>query len=206
MNAVHLSRELGHLFGYLSRDAKQYVLKTCATAASIEDCPADVQKWLADKSTIPADKLSDLAKMAVKQLANKSASADTLKFVPGTLEVKRAKSRLAILPNPNDPRIDDPTRYVESPWRVVEVPTVNPSTWDLAKPTIVNLDELLATDPFLDRKRVKKHIESMGQALTPNRSYPLVVDENGHKIIIDGHHRLMASWLLGQEQAAVWLV
>lgn len=139
-------------------------------------------------------------------IATKSATADVPKFVPGPAEVERAKSRLAILPNPNDPRIDNPDKWVESPWRLIEVPTVNPASWDLAKPSIINLDELLATDPFLERKRVKKHIDAMGQALTANRSYPLVVDVDGHKIIIDGHHRLMASWLLGQDQAAVWLV
>jgi len=136
----------------------------------------------------------------------KSVVADVLKFVPGPLETKRAHSRLAILPNPNNPQIDNPEKWVESPWQTVEVPTVNPATWDLAKPTIINLDELYGTDPFMSRKRVAKHIDVMGQAMTPNRSYPLVVDKNGRKIIVDGHHRLFACWLLGMEQAAVWLV
>lgn len=134
-----------------------------------------------------------------------AASATMIKGVPSKLEVDRAKSRLKILPNPTDPGMEDPTKYVESPWAVVPVPTINPNAWDDAKLEIVNLDELLATDPYLDRKRVKHHIESMGQALTPYRSYALVMVKDGSSIIVDGHHRLMAQWLLGQDQAAVWI-
>jgi hypothetical protein len=126
--------------------------------------------------------------------------------VPGPLEAERALSRLAILPNPADAGLDEPEKYVESPWEVVVPPTVDPNVWDNAVKTLVNLDELFGTDPFLKRKRVRKHIEAMGQALTEFRSYPLVVVYKGNTIILDGHHRLMSIWLLGQETAAVWKV
>lgn len=126
--------------------------------------------------------------------------------VPGPLEAERAISRLAILPNPADPALDEPEKYVESPWQVVEPPTIDPNVWDNAVKTLVDLNELFGTDPYLKRKRVRKHIEAMGQALTEFRSYPLVVEKNGDTIIIDGHHRLMSVWLLGQETAAVWKV
>lgn len=126
--------------------------------------------------------------------------------VPGPLEAERAISRLAILPNPADPALDEPEKYVESPWQVVAVPTIDPNIWDNAVKTLVDLNELFGTDPYLKRKRVKQHIEAMGQALTEFRSYPLVVVYNGDTIIIDGHHRLMSVWLLGQETAAVWKV
>lgn len=126
--------------------------------------------------------------------------------VPGPVEIERALSRLAILPNPADADIEAPEKYVESPWQVVEVPTIDPNVWDKAVKVLVPLNDLFGTDPFLKRKRVAKHIEAMGQALTEFRSYPLVVVKDGSMIIIDGHHRLMSIWLLGQEDATVWKV
>jgi hypothetical protein len=133
-------------------------------------------------------------------------SVEPMLGVPGPLEAERALSRLAILPNPADAGLEEPEKYVESPWEVVEPPTVDPNIWDKAVKTLVNLDELFGTDPYLKRKRVRKHIEAMGQALTEFRSYPLVVVYKGNTIILDGHHRLMSIWLLGQETAAVWKV
>ena len=129
-----------------------------------------------------------------------------VKGVPGPLDVARAISRLAILPNPADPVLEDPEKYVESPWHSVPSQTVDPNVWDNATIEVVNLDEIVGTDPFLNRKRVKKHIEAMGQALTPNRSLALILETKEQLIIIDGHHRLFAWWLLGQDQAPVWKV
>jgi hypothetical protein len=58
----------------------------------------------------------------------------------------------------------------------------------------------------MKRKNIREHIENMGQAVTPYRSYALVVVVDGDSIIIDGHHRLFAKWLLGQDTAPVWKV
>ena len=126
--------------------------------------------------------------------------------VTGPLEVERALSRLAILPNPANPNVSKPEKFVESPWAVVEVPTVNPNVWDKAEVELVNIGDLKATDPYLRRKNVREHIENMGQALTPNRSFALVAVVDGVATIIDGHHRLLSLWLLGLDQAPVWLI
>jgi hypothetical protein len=128
--------------------------------------------------------------------------------IPGPLEVERAISRLAILPNPAHPDLseEDASKYVESPWATIPAPTVDPNVYDKAVQLIVNLADLTGTDPFLKRKRVIKHIESMGQALTKFRSLPIVADDGARMIILDGHHRLMSSWLLGDETAPVWKV
>jgi hypothetical protein len=142
-------------------------------------------------------------------LSGKEAMSEQVKsVVPGPAEVERAISRLAILPNPAHPDLSegDAGKYVESPWATTDVPTVDPNVYDSAVQLIVNLADLTGTDPFLKRKRVIKHIEAMGQALTKFRSLPIVADDNGRMIILDGHHRLMASWLLGDETAPVWKV
>ena len=126
--------------------------------------------------------------------------------VPSIFEVERALSRLAILPNPPEPWIEDIDKYVESPWTLVDTFTIDPNLWDDAVLATIKLEDLFATDPFLSRKKVRKHIENMGQALTPNRHYALIAMRDEQAIIVDGHHRLMAQWLLGQDKAAAWVI
>jgi SPP1 gp7 family putative phage head morphogenesis protein len=130
----------------------------------------------------------------------------TTQGVPGSKDIDRALNRLSILPNPPEANMEDIEKYVESPWAVVPIPTVDPLAWDDAKVTVVNIADLKATDEVLSRKKIKHHIKAMGQALTPNRSYPLVAVVDGVATIIDGHHRLMSLWLLGLDQAPVWLI
>ena len=131
---------------------------------------------------------------------------DLAKFVPSKLEVERAKSRLKILPNPPQASEDvDVEKVVESPWKVTPTITVDPNIWDTAELALVRMEDLTATDEYLRRKKVKKHIDVMGSAITPFRNFALVVERNGEQIIIDGHHRLMAMWLLGMNEAPVWL-
>jgi len=134
--------------------------------------------------------------------------------VPSKAEVKDALSRLKILPNAagDHPMSDSPEQIadsVSSPWPIVETQNgdypVNPDVWEKAVLTLVNVKELYGTDTGLDRSNVADHIESMGQALTPYRNYPLVYNDGEKNIIIDGHHRLFAMWLLGMDQVPVWL-
>ena len=135
-----------------------------------------------------------------------SASADITKSVPSKLEVERALSRLKILPNP--PAAEEGAnadKLVESPWHTIDPITVNPNVWDTAEMALVQFDNLTATDDYLFRKKLKEHIKAMGQAITPYRSYALIVERDGQHIIIDGPHRLMAMWMLGFTEAPVWL-
>jgi hypothetical protein len=143
----------------------------------------------------------------VRGLLPKSAyREDIVKGVPGPNEVEIALSRLAILPNPNHPELKDAEKFVESPWAVVPVPTVDPNLWDDAETSMVWLNDLLGTDSFLKRKNVVKHIERMGQAVTEFRSWAMIAEVEGKLVIIDGHHRLMALWLLGQDRAPAYIV
>jgi len=153
------------------------------------NCMCDIAPYMSDSTDIQLAVMPDLAK-----------------FVPSKLEVERALSRLKILPNPPQvPEDIDVEKVVESPWKVTPVITVDPSIWDNAELALVRFEDLTATDEYMRRKKIKKHIESMGAGITPYRNFALVVERNGEQIIIDGHHRLMAMWLLGMTEAPVWL-
>jgi hypothetical protein len=135
-----------------------------------------------------------------------SVSADIVKSVPSKIEVERALSRLKILPNPPPGQQGaDVDKLVESPWQTIDPITVNPGVWDTAEMALVQFDNLIGTDDYLFRKKLKEHIKAMGQAITPYRSFALIVERDGQQIIIDGHHRLMAMWMLGFTEAPVWL-
>ena len=152
---------------------------------------------------------------ALGQQVSGLKSADLDKAgVPSKAEVKAGLSRLKILPNAagDHPTSDDPDELadsVASPWPVVETQDgdypVSPDVWEKAELTLVNVKDLYGTDTQLDRSNVADHIEAMGQALTPYRNYALVYDDGEKLIIVDGHHRLFAMWLLGMDQVPVWL-
>ena len=171
-----------------------------------ETSPSDEQTSPAKDETSPSDTTS---------VSNETTEPDFQKAgVPSKAEVKDALSRLAILPNEaaEHPVSDSPEQLansVESPWPIVDTVEgnyiVSPDVWQKAQLTLVNIKELYGTNTGLNRDNVADHIESMGQALTPYRGYPLVYNDGEKNIIIDGHHRLFAMWLLGMDQAPVWL-
>lgn len=188
---------LSHAKLELSRQLE--FVKAVDTAATFDELP----EWI--RTTIKQTEKKFGTNPAHSTTA-KSTQPQITKGVTGPLEQQRAHSRLTILPNPADPLIPEPEKFVESPWATIPTPTIDPNIWDNATTAIVNLKDLHGTDPFLKRKKIAEHIDSMGQALTPARSYAMIIEIGGQQIIIDGHHRLMALWLLGLEEAPVWLV
>ena len=164
------------------------------------------EDWVNGDAPVHPNCMCDIAPFIVTEDIQLSVMPDLAKFVPSKLEVERAKSRLKILPNPPQvPEDINPDKVVESAWKVIPTITVDPNIWDTAELALVRFEDLTATDEYLRRKKVKEHIKAMGSATTPYRNFALVVERNGEQIIIDGHHRLMAMWLLGMTEAPVWL-
>jgi hypothetical protein len=180
------------------------IINAASPTAGVDAVQSDANPIAPTDPAEPAEPKSDTSQIAEYEKAG----------VPSKSEVKDALSRLAILPNEaaEHPVSDDPdtlANSVESPWPIAETVggnyIVDPDVWTKAKLTLVNIKELYGTNYGLNRENVAKHIESMGQALTPYRGYPLVYNDGDKNIIIDGHHRLFAMWLLGMDQAPVWL-
>jgi len=134
--------------------------------------------------------------------------------IPDKAKIKDALARLEVLPNlagshPVHDSKEELRDEVATPWETVPTNdgaySLDPDIWQRAQVALVNLKDLYSTNTSMDRSNVADHIESAGQATTDYRNYPLVYDDGDKLIIIDGHHRLMAMWLLGMEQVAVWL-
>jgi len=176
-------------------------------AENEEQSPISIdEQWINGDAPVHPNCMCDIApyiELSTEDI-QLGATPDLVKFVPSKLEVERALSRLEILPNPTETD-KNPEKRVESPWRTTAPITINPNIWDNSDLALVQFEDLTATDQDMSRKKVKQHIEAMGQALTPYRSYALIVERNNQLIIADGHHRLFAMWLLGMNEAPVWL-
>jgi hypothetical protein len=158
---------------------------------------------------------SQSTSMGAGEILTLAGSFDKLKSaekmgVPSMDAVETALSQLITVPNmggENGDNADDKAKdnLIDSPWSYVDAPIVVPEVWDKAELTLVQVKDLIGTNVGLDRDNVEEHIKSMGQALTEYRSYPLVLQSGDDQIIIDGHHRLFAMWLLGMDTVPVWL-
>ena len=128
--------------------------------------------------------------------------------VPSIAEADIALSRLNVLPNPAGDAVEgdiNPEDFVESPWTAVPQLVIDPAVWQKAELKLVDVATLQGTDTVLSREKVANRIKTMGQSLKPYRNFPLVYDDGEKQTIIDGHHRLLAMWLLGMDQVPVWL-
>jgi hypothetical protein len=184
------------------------VADPCDDCADNEDAsPISIDdSWPNGDAPVHPNCMCDIAPYSVSGDIELGVMPEIVKMVPSELEEERALSRLKILPNPTDYPDDlDPEKLVESPWAITEQFTIDPNIWDEAELALVGFHELTATDKFLRRKKVKQHIKAMGQAITQYRSFALVIERDNELIIIDGHHRLAAMWLLGMTDAPVWL-
>ena len=193
------------------------IVNAAAPTAGVENVSDDVDPMAPVEpaaDTAPDSKPTEDVQNPTGNVQNTETPDFEKAGVPSKAEVKDALSKLHILPNAagDHPASDNPEMLadsVASPWPIVETDSgnypVDPDVWSKAQLTLVNVKDLYGTDTALDRSNVADHIESMGQALTPYRGYPLVFDDGEKQVIVDGHHRLFAMWLLGMDQVPVWL-
>lgn len=71
-----------------------------------------------------------------------------------------------------------------------------------SKPQTVNIRDIHITQPNIQSNKIKHTIKNLDKVPTIN----VVEFENGEKAIYDGHHRLVASWALGDAKIKVNLV
>lgn len=110
---------------------------------------------------------------------------------------------LAMLANLPTATIRDGKELIASPWPIVTRPTLDPDVWIDSTVEDVSIEDLYATQQFLNRERVAQFVENPGAIENGRRALANVYD-NGRMLIVDGHHRLAAYWLLGANRANVW--
>lgn len=113
--------------------------------------------------------------------------------------IDRAIARLNQMP-------DDGEGLMEVPWARTDRPKIATETWADAPLRSFRIDELTATQPFVNRDTIIWHLEHLNDAASDNKAMPNVVVDGDMNLIYDGHHRLVALWLLGADSANCWKV
>jgi len=102
------------------------------------------------------------------------------------------------------PMVDDD--HIAVPWPITERPKLDPEVWAEAAIQSVVIANLYASQELLTKERVVFFIENPGAIELGRRAFANVYDLGERLVIVDGHHRLAALWLLGADEANVWFL
>ena len=92
------------------------------------------------------------------------------------------------------------------PWPVSPRPELDPTVWEESVIQDVKVADLVATQKLMNRDRVEFYVKNPGAIEENRRAYANVYAQDSELLIVDGHHRLAALWLLGAEVANVWFL
>lgn len=121
---------------------------------------------------------------------------------PELVKVKRnaitkALERLEAIP-------DAEPNKIKVPWPVVPRPKMPTEAWADATLTSLQIEEMYATQPYVHRDNVAWHLTHLNDNAADNKALPNVVIDGDDALIYDGHHRLVAYWLLGADWSNCW--
>jgi len=102
------------------------------------------------------------------------------------------------------PMIDD--KHIAVPWPIAARPKLDSEVWQDSEIKDVKIEDLTASQNKLKKKRVDEFIRTQGAPEEGHRALPNVYAIDGRNVIVDGHHRLAALWLLGAEVANIWFL
>jgi len=127
----------------------------------------------------------------------KAVEADIVKVHRKAID--RAITRLDALPD------DEPNKIIV-PWAQAPRPKIPTADWGNAELRSYQIDDLKATQKYVHRDNVEWHLKNLNDSSADNKSLPNVVVDGNTNLIYDGHHRLVAYWLLGADFANCWKV
>lgn len=101
---------------------------------------------------------------------------------------------------------DEEPGFVGVPWPVAGRPKVDVGRWADSRLVSFDIEQLTATQRLVSRDTVIWHLRSIGKDEKPDYPNPNVVYHDGVHKIYDGHHRLVALWLLGAVSTNCWML
>ncbi len=99
---------------------------------------------------------------------------------------------------------DSEPGLIAVPWPVSPRPELDPTVWEESVIQDVKVADLVATQKLMNRDRVEFYVKNPGAIEENRRAYANVYATDSELLIVDGHHRLAALWLLGAGVANVW--
>lgn len=164
----------------------------------------EVRDFPTDMTEVPLDELVGFANFGVPGALQELRRREK-ELVKTVEKAPRAavNNALAMLDNLPTVETRDGKELIAAPWPVAERPNLDPDMWIDSVITDVPIVDLFATQTVLNRERVAEFVQNPGAIENGRRALANVYD-NGRMLIVDGHHRLAAYWLLGAERANVW--
>lgn len=145
-----------------------------------------------------ANLIDDVIMEEVDELAQPVELSVTAGLVKGRNAVVLALTALDAMPATNG--------KIPTPWPIGELPTLDPELWEASKIETVPIAELTATQRTLNLERVREYVRNPGKIDENRRALANVYANSDGLMIVDGHHRLAALWLLGADNANVWFL
>lgn len=102
------------------------------------------------------------------------------------------------------PMVD--SEHIAVPWPITERPRLDPEVWSDSVIQAVEIESLFASQALLTKSRVEFYVMNPGAIEVGRRAFANVYATDNRNVIVDGHHRLAALWLLGAEVANVWFL
>ena len=100
--------------------------------------------------------------------------------------------------------------YLAAPWPVMGKLGLKDEVWEDSTIKAVDIESLYATQELISRERVEYYVKNPGAIEEGRRAFANVyakqVGDTPRNVIVDGHHRLAALWLLGADIANVWFL
>jgi hypothetical protein len=144
------------------------------------------------------NEMPNVNQVTSKKLApGKGAEADLTKAARNAIH--RALMKLNRIP-----MVDD--KHIAVPWPITERMKLDPEMWAQSEIQSVFIADLYASQELLTKERVIFFIENPGAIELGRRAFANVYDLGERLVIVDGHHRLAALWLLGADVANVWFL
>ncbi len=95
---------------------------------------------------------------------------------------------------------------IPTPWPIGKRPTLDPKEWEASEIKTVPIAGLTATQRTLNVETVRAYVKNPGSIKENRRAFANVYANSEGLMIVDGHHRLAALWLLGADSANVWFL
>jgi hypothetical protein len=147
----------------------------------------------------PSPLLSVLVREDWKKPSTSDKSAESVIIKAGRNAIDIALDKLDKIP-----MVDDD--HIAVPWPITERPKLDPEVWEESEIKSVTIADLYASQKLLTKERVVFFIENPGAIELGRRAFANVYDLGERLVIVDGHHRLAALWLLGADEANVWFL
>lgn len=127
--------------------------------------------------------------------ATKAVEPDMVKVYRNAID--RAVQMLADLPTNDEGKI-------AVPWILRDRPKIETDRWADADLRSFPIEQMYATQEYVSRETVQWHLEHLNESAQDNRAMPNILVHGREFLIYDGHHRLVALWLLGADTANCW--